>query len=48
MYMIGAAGNEIVRLQLKFQISINSFTNSVVIKVSNNRNSDGNIHYAIL
>jgi len=34
--MIGVAGNEIVRLQLKFytKISINSFTNSVVMKVS--------------
>jgi len=39
-------GDEIVRLQLKFQISINPFTNSVVMKVSNNQNSDGNIHYA--
>jgi len=49
--MIGAPGNEIVRLQLMFYInlyiSINSFcTNSVVMKISGNQNSDGNIHYA--
>jgi len=47
--MIGAAGNEIVRLQLKFYINLNfynSFTDIVVMKVSDNWNSDGNIYYA--
>jgi len=45
--MIGAANNEIISFRLT-SFSINSFTDSIVTKVSGDQRLDANIYYATM